>query len=428
MISRWYNAIVLSRDLETAQVLIKKGIDVNAPIEGASSRNKSTPLHHAVSSGSLPMVQLLLQNNADIYCTDADGGNVLHYAALGDTEDVGIYELLLQLGADCNAEQAGGWTPILMALERRSLNVVKLLLEYGADITARNYQNITSLHCAAANYRHVDVLEFVLELGFDVQERDSESLWTALHYAARVSNHKGCELLLQLGASANDYGRRDSTCDTPLILAIKGFPCTPAADRARTTQVLLERGADIADVIRGKTVLEIATDHFGSAHDSLEKSLPIRMVLLQYMARRQYSNLNLNEKDREIIEKDPIFKKYYQKYYQMCLQELEKMKKTRFYNDVTIYNVLVDSGKVVSGYARNEELVAAFEKAFFGMEFPMYFTSVKRRLYSIAERHKLQKPAAKILSDLFQLNDYAHPVTQTILSYLKNADLKYFNI
>lgn len=393
--------------LSTARELVEHGIDVNASYYPRSD----SLLHDAVINGSLPMVQLLLDHGATIFAGE-DNNTPLHLAARTEKEEIGIFRVLIENGASCNDKSYMGNTPFHLALSRRSLKVIQMLLIYGADIAAKNNNGMTAIHMAARNRHHVDVLEYMLELGLDIQKR-SDNHWSALHYAAQFRNFKGCELLLKHGALAT--AEAHLTDDVPLILAIKKKPLEPPCEyeQMRTVQVLLEHGADMIDKSRGKcrSVLKIATEE--------KVSEGVTNVLIQHMAKMHHLNVELNEEDRQIIENEDRHKRYYQ----MCLQELGKMKQMMFYHRVSVFHILTESEKVISGLARNEEIIEAFEGGDYGDEFPIYFPSVKTRFHAKVEENRFRHTAAEILGNLFEFNDPFHPIVQKILSYLNNKDL-----
>lgn len=149
-----------------------------------------------------------------------------------------------------------------------------------------------------------------------------------------------------------------------------------------------------------ETILKIAS------RDSNEY---IKDFLMQYMAKMSYLNLEISEHERKTIETNDSYKQYYQTY----LQKLEKMKETKFYNNISLLAVVMASQRMTAGYARNEELVKAFDENIGGDKLLIYFSKFRAEV----EKQRLRKLAAEMLRKIFKLNDSYHPVNQGILIY-----------
>lgn len=324
------------------------------------------------------------------------------------TDVINIYELLLDNGADCNATDTYGNTPFFHALATRNMKIIRMLLDHGAYISPiLSHFGMTALHFAAKNSQNPDVLEFLLDRGLDIERTDYGGS-SALHQAAEYENAAGCELLLKRGAN---IARADSEGQTPLILAISSFSQT--SRKKPTVEILVEYGASIADRAGGKSVLGIAAEN--------DRCKSVRGCLVEHMAQMQYSQSDLiNNGDRQIIEN----KKCYREYFQECMQELEKMKNTKFYNNVCILNILIGSKKVISAYARNHELLEALEEKNYAEMFPVYYARLQKRFYIEVDKQKSLSNAANILSNIFKFIDPSNQVVQQILIYFKDEDLK----
>ncbi|MHB9146875.1 MAG: ankyrin repeat domain-containing protein [Candidatus Amoebophilus sp.] len=147
--------------LEVVKYLIEKGADVNA-----KGQYGQTTLHWACRQGYLEAVKYLVEKGANIHATDNSGNTPLNWACRqGYLEAV---KYLVEKGADVNAktkwvtefeyeygyseheyvEDKYDYTPLLCACENDHLEVVKYLIEKGADINAKNQKGETPINIA----------------------------------------------------------------------------------------------------------------------------------------------------------------------------------------------------------------------------------------------------------------------------------------
>src|SRR5580698_1123559 len=130
-------------EAEIVEYLIRAGADVNA----RHAEGQSTPLDYAVLMNRFEVVEILLDHGAQASATNK-GLTALHLAARGG--ETRIAKLLIAHGADVNARDDGGSTPIEEAAWRGETAMVRLLIEKGADAGIANPQNgVTPLHAAA---------------------------------------------------------------------------------------------------------------------------------------------------------------------------------------------------------------------------------------------------------------------------------------
>lgn len=393
---RFFTALL--NDVNSARRMIKEGFDINTLNEDED------PLNFAVRHGNLPAVKLLLDHGVKpriidqallaVFkcCGHKTRDNYILY-----TLYTNILKLLLKHGADCNAPAGIFATPLLLAFESASLEWVKLLLEYGARATAVDIFRKTALHYAALNPR-LNVIEFALDhLGLDIDKSDICG-WSALYDAASNNNISGCEFLLKRGAMV------DKTCYSGGTLLSEVVNTVTE----ETIQLLLDYGADVSHKSRGESVLEIAA-----------KGDNVRIVV-RHIARMEHVNRGADEYDLQTIRNNND----YNRYYQNCLQELQEMEVTNFYNKLSVFGVLTKRKKMISRYVRDEELVKALEKENCDVRFPIYFNCLKKRFYAEVKRHS----AAKLLGNLFGFNDPLHIVNQKIVSYLMDKDLERLKI
>jgi ankyrin repeat protein len=140
--------------MDVIQWLLNHGADVNA-----LSSQPWAPIDMAVSWGHLQAVRMLIEYKADINVSIEFGEVPLHVAARrGDNSDqVGILQLLLDHGANPNARDDDGSTPLHYcsswqkgdwAPSRGSVEGTHLLLKYGANMDAEDNEGRTPLQFA----------------------------------------------------------------------------------------------------------------------------------------------------------------------------------------------------------------------------------------------------------------------------------------
>ena len=98
-----------------------------------------------------------------------------------------------------------------------SVELVKLLIEFGAKLYSVNIQQANAAHLATRE--GTDVLNFLLEKGISPLVRDKNK-HTLLHYAARYNNTKAILFLLEIEIIKNNMDLKDRWQRTPLHWAI----------------------------------------------------------------------------------------------------------------------------------------------------------------------------------------------------------------
>jgi len=122
----------------------------------------------------------------------------LFYAARHNK--VGLAKILLDRGAEIDARDYDNqWTPLHLAAYYDSRAVAELLLDRGAEIDARDRWQRTPLHVAAGNNSRA-VAELLLDRGADYEARDDNER-NPLHYAAYSNSRAVAELLRSRGAT-----------------------------------------------------------------------------------------------------------------------------------------------------------------------------------------------------------------------------------
>ena len=122
---------VLSGNTAKALELLADGANINE--QGRKAPYRSAPLHIAARQGFTGLVEMLIENGADVESKEKDGTTALHSAANG----AGAL-LLLQRGADVFSTDANGLTALHWAALRKKPDVVQVLIEHRADASAKD--------------------------------------------------------------------------------------------------------------------------------------------------------------------------------------------------------------------------------------------------------------------------------------------------
>ncbi|KXG52095.1 uncharacterized protein PGRI_083790 [Penicillium griseofulvum] len=198
--------------------------------EGTSStfpKKDGTALHAAALGGHTETIRLLLERGADVNAQGGEDGTALYAAALrGHTETI---QLLLERGADINAQGGEDGMALYAAASRGHTETVRLLLDQSADFNARNGEDRTALHAAALG-GHTEIVLLLLLQGADVNAQSSED-GTALQAAALGGHTEIVLLLLQQGADANAQGGQNGTA----------FQAAASQGHTEILQVILSR-------------------------------------------------------------------------------------------------------------------------------------------------------------------------------------------
>ncbi|MHB0999150.1 MAG: ankyrin repeat domain-containing protein [Armatimonadota bacterium] len=142
-------------DIKTLRELLESGIDANTRDQYGRSA-----LIYAVVDGNTEVVKILIENKADINMRDNEGWTALHAAA--EEYRVEIAKILLNNGAEVDAQDSYGNTPLFRAIinSRERGELIKLLLQHGADKNMKNYSDV-SPHELAENIGNYDIKQFL---------------------------------------------------------------------------------------------------------------------------------------------------------------------------------------------------------------------------------------------------------------------------
>jgi len=180
-----------------------------ATLTAAASAALASDLANLIEAGQRRAAINLLEQGADVNAAQGDGTTPLHWAAY--RVDIEMATLLLEHGANPSVVNAYGSSPLGEAVKVAAEELVEILLDAGADPSARNADGQTALMLAARS-GSVPIARMLIERGVDVSERETWRGQSALIWAADARHPSIVDLLIENGAEV-DY--RAESIDWP---------------------------------------------------------------------------------------------------------------------------------------------------------------------------------------------------------------------
>jgi hypothetical protein len=200
-------------------------------------------IHTAAMSGDTAAVRAMIRADAGLLEMRNAWGRTPLCAVSRDGGDPVTIRMLVSLGADVNAADNSGWTPIMLAAWRPYKDVVDVLLDAGAELPVGGREGVqilddavggglerlfdallargasvdtagTLLHSAAGG-GSTRIVESLVGRGFDVNKKDRFG-WVPLHIAAEQGHREIVSFLLARGA---DIDARNTLGQTPYNVA-----------------------------------------------------------------------------------------------------------------------------------------------------------------------------------------------------------------
>lgn len=193
----------MGQNKDQVKLLVHAGADVNYRADSGSR-----VIHRAVQKPSVEIADILIMAGANINLQTNTGDTPLHCALkseyLGSSSMREIVTLLLEAGADVSARDAAGMTALDLA-SHQDLPLVMSLLEAGVD---PKEQWVTFLNAVSRGLSfsagHLEVAQWLIDRGYDINSgREVAKARPNDKHAARA-----CNALLFLAANGPDNPER----------------------------------------------------------------------------------------------------------------------------------------------------------------------------------------------------------------------------
>lgn len=235
------------------KLFLEKGSDLNA-----TNDSGVTALMKAVWD---PHKTRLLLNRRPNVNAVSKAGNTALIIACYESGAAPVIKQLIAAGADVHARNEGGGNAVTAAAEAGDVDVLRLLLDHGADPNSK--VRIIESHCevsalmTAVQLGHFDFVKLLLDRGADVNLATEHG--NALHFAAFTHQKEITRLLLDRGVDVNTRGRRllsfrNDTGLTPLM-----YEALNERNDPTISKWLIDRGVDVnARASSGESALSLA--------------------------------------------------------------------------------------------------------------------------------------------------------------------------
>ena len=239
-------------------LLVEAGKEVNGYLDFRNHRNTHTALALAlIENPNEAVAMLLIQAGANVNAADHGGTTPLHTVAAmheNPVMSVNIAEALINAGATINSQtvrtntfSSRGSTPLHTAASANHVEIARLLIQRGARVNVKDDSDNAPLHLAIHG-GHGELAKLLVESGAYIHSRNYNG-----NLPIQVAAFAGLpDVITQLIAAGSPVNAQDQVGDTPLHdAALQG--------QLEAARVLIGAGADVnATNKEGKTPLDLA--------------------------------------------------------------------------------------------------------------------------------------------------------------------------
>ncbi|XP_055951736.1 ankyrin-3-like isoform X2 [Argiope bruennichi] len=278
--------------MRTLQLLLDMGADPNVADDMGY-----TPVHICAEKGYAHLIKILMSYGARIHFTEINSQSYdernIHRALIDEPLRLAIrnshhktQHFLLDRGANPNAAYFRGSE--INLVNSSNVKSIELLLQYGADVNARDWQGLTPLMKACRSRGNKQTVHLLLKHGADINAMSEGDEQTALHYAVLNGNLEIAKLLVNNGASVSFPS--EQTKPPPLYYAV-------LRGNVEMLEFLLDSGADI----------NALSNALGSAlHLTLTDDISNQLEIVHTLLRRGANPNAITVEDGKTVLQPPI--------------------------------------------------------------------------------------------------------------------------
>ncbi|XP_033231273.1 ankyrin-1-like [Belonocnema kinseyi] len=384
--------------------IVRELIDSGARIDSVCSE-ELTPFFHAVKKGNVEMLKALLRKGAAFESKTVKGVPLVHFA-FNENSGKKMLRFLLRCGADVDAKNEDDMSLLHMIIDESilwdtehygqsevlrlspySMNKIKLLLEYGADVNATSAAMKNSVLDSAAMTAKDYAIELFLESAVDVN----------------ITNGKG-------------YTPGQSAFKKLLLVKEKCDIChRPTYRDVDHANFWYNSSGCICSGCNRPYVFDDMI--FKTPERSTKALQNVLMTITQEVVRLQVALKDTKQQNFELIECDNI--KPFANY---CRTEIDKMRISKIAKNITCFDVLVGSAEKLRIYSTDERVMEAVKLQSYFAQFPAYGIVLKARFKQGIERRGLYEKNMELFYKTFDMK-LPYLIIFEIFEYLKREDL-----